>query len=291
MATFRELKAIRDALESGEKAAARKRLRPLLSQQPSADIWYLAALACETDVQAIKALRHALEHEPLHSQANRMLHRLEGATPRQASSSSLPVTPTEPLKEEEIPPLKKVKYHRKRSVWTYIGCGGSILMSLSAVLIVMSYTGSPVLGEIIGFLSGKGPVREIEGTPVELREDAPLVVTPQQSKNLRAEGTLSDTLDPGYSHEYTFSATRGEELLVGIQFFSPTASRVSRNVAVLDPDGENAERACARDRIIQGDSGLALDCRIHRSGVWRLRIFGREGESTGAYVVSIQRFD
>jgi hypothetical protein len=289
MATFRELKPIRDALDAGEKTEARKRLRPLLAKQPSADLWYLAALACSSDGQAIRALRKALELEPLHTPANRMLYRLEGEKPRSAPPDIL-LTPSAPLKEDELPPLKKVKYQRKRTVWTYMGCGGSILLSLTAVLIVANFTGSPVLANLLGFLSGSRPVQEIEGTPVEQREDAPLVVTPQQSKDLRAEGTLSDTLDAGYAHEYTFSASAGEEMAVMVQFLSPTANRVSRNVAILDPSGANAERDCTRDTILQGDSGVVLDCRIQRTGVWRLRIFGRDGESTGAYVVSVERF-
>ena len=283
MATFRELKAIRDAMDAGDKAAARKLLRPLLRQHPTADIWHLAALACETDEQAIKALRKALELEPLHSPANRMLHRLEGAKPGQAQPS------TTPLKEEELPPLKKVRYQRKRTTWTYIGCAGSILLSLTATLLVMSFTGSPILGELLGLFSGSGPVREIDGTPVQEREDAPLVVAPQQSKTLTDAQTLSDTLSGGYTHEYTFDARAGEEVVVGIQFFSPTASRVSRNVAILNPIGRNAENQCMRDRILQGDSGTVLICRIDGTGVWRVRIFGRDGESTGAYVVSVER--
>ncbi len=291
MATFRELKPIRDALDTGDKAAARKLIRPLLSQQPGAELWYLAARACETDEQAIKALRKALELEPLHTQANRMLHRLEGAKPGAEPQPAPLVTPPAPLKEAELPPLKKVKYHRKRTAWTYIGCGGSILLSLTAVLIVANFTGSSVVGDLLGFLSGSGPVHEIEGTPVEQREDAPLVVTPQQSKDLRAEGALSDTLSAGYSHEYTFSASAGEEMAVMVQFLSPTANSVSRNVAILDPSGANAERECLRDSILQGDNGVVLDCRIQRTGVWRVRIFGRDGESTGAYVVSVERFE
>jgi hypothetical protein len=289
MATFRELKAIRDALDAGDKVAARKLLRPLLAQQPTAEIWYLAARACEKDEQAVKALRKALELEPLHTQANRLLLRLEGGRPERPQITPL-TTPVTPLKEENLPPLKKVRYQRKRTVWTYVGCGGSILLSLTAMLIVANFTGSPILGELLGFFSGSSPVREIEGTPVEQREDAPLVVTPQQSRDLSSEQTLSDTLSSGYAHEYTFSARGGEEVAVMVQFLSPTANSVSRNVVILNPDGENAERSCLRDRILQGDNGVVLTCQINRSGLWRVRIFGRDGESTGAYVVGVERF-
>ncbi len=287
MATFRELKPIRDALDAGEKAAARKLLRPLLHQRPTAEVWYLAARACETDEQAVRALHKALALEPLHSPANRMLHKLEGTKP--AQPPTLLKTPTAPLREDELPPLKKVRYQTKRTTWTYIGCAGSILLSLTATLLVMTFTGSPVLGNLLGFFSGSGPVREIEGTPVQEREDAPLVVAPQQSKPLTDQQTLSDTLSGGYAHEYTFEARAGEEVFVMVQFLSPTASSVSRNVAILNPLGRSGESQCQRDSILQGDSGTVLSCRIDGSGVWRVRIFGSDGESTGAYVVSVER--
>jgi hypothetical protein len=289
MATFRELKPIRDALDAGDKEAARKLLRPLLAQQSTPDLWCLAARACYTDEQAIKALRKALALEPLHSQANRMLHKLEGARPGEPPPLTPLTTPVTPLRENELPPLKKVKYERKRTSWTYIGCAGSILLSLTATLIVMNFTGSPILGNLLGFVSGSTPVREIEGTPVQEREDAPLVVTPQQSKELANEQTVTDTLSGGFAHEYTFDAVAGDEVYVMVQFLSPTANSVSRNVVILNPDGESAEGLCMRDRILQGDTGTVLSCRIDGTGVWRVRIFGRDGESTGAYVVSVER--
>ena len=65
---------------------------------------------------------------------------------------------------------------------------------------------------------------------------------------------------------------------------------MSRNVTILDPAGHNVSDRCDRDRLLQGDNGVIFVCEIHASGVWQIRLFGREGESSGVYVVAIETF-
>jgi hypothetical protein len=117
-----------------------------------------------------------------------------------------------------------------------------------------------------------------------------VVVAPAKTQVLTRQQPISDILEPGFAHEYTFYATQGEELAVGIQFFSPTAQRVSRNIAILDPAGRNAEGQCVRDSLLQGDNGVIFSCQIYASGDWQIRLFGREGESSGVYVVAVETF-
>ena len=216
---------------------------------------------------------------------------------------------------------------RQRSIWFYIGVGSALLMSLSATYFVLMVLGSGIPGRIRGIVTGVHPVfvqdatlvyatpvavvdgtpyysqplseygdagatpiSAIHGTPVYARPDAVVVVTPSKTRALRLQEPLSDILEPGFAHEYTFEAVRGEELAVGVQFFSFTAQRVGRNVAILSPNDTSAGQACMRDRILQGDNGVAFTCQIHMSGVWKLRLFGREGESSGAYVVALDSF-
>jgi hypothetical protein len=64
---------------------------------------------------------------------------------------------------------------------------------------------------------------------------------------------------------------------------------VNRNIGILDPSGRDAESRCERNRILQGDNGAAIICTIHQTGTWSLRLLGIDGQSTGAYVVSIER--
>jgi hypothetical protein len=115
---------------------------------------------------------------------------------------------------------------------------------------------------------------------------AGFVVSPNKSADLTRGSPVSDVLDPGFAHEYTFPATAGQEIAVAVQFFSPTAKKVDANVAVLDPDGINAEEHCQRDYIFVDGSGVAFTCQAHKSGSWKIQLFGRANESTGVYVVT-----
>ena len=36
-------------------------------------------------------------------------------------------------------------------------------------------------------------------------------------------------------------------------------------------------------------SGTAFICTIYKGGTWKLQVFGRDGESTGAYVITYDR--
>lgn len=184
-----------------------------------------------------------------------------------------------------ITPLKRVQRERKRSLWDVIGCLGLIILALTSTFIVLNISG--IGGEIINFVTGNQPVSEINGTPVDMIERPVLVVPASQSSTLRSESTLSDSLTDGHVHEYSFDAFAGDEVLIGVQFFSPTAVNVPTNVSVFDPSGVNAESVCERQVMLDAQTGIGLICRISTSGTWTLRIFGREGESTGAYAVSL----
>lgn len=71
------LTPIKRAIRAGDQARARRLLKPVLQDEPSADAWTLAAMVTETNDQAIKCLRKALAIDEWHSEANRMLSRLE----------------------------------------------------------------------------------------------------------------------------------------------------------------------------------------------------------------------
>ncbi len=231
----------------------------------------------------------------------------------------------EGLREPPVRPRRR----RKRTIWTYISIASFISLSLSSSYVVLLVLGSAVPGRLRSVFTGiqpvfapestivyatpvavidgtpyyarpleeygsastnATPVTEINGTPVYARPDAVVVVIPAKSTELTRQQAISDILEPGFAHEYVFAAELGEELAIGVQFFSPTAQQVSRNVAILDPDGGDGERFCVRERILQGDNGVAFICPIHKAGQWKLRLFGREGESSGAYVVAIEKF-
>jgi len=227
-------------------------------------------------------------------------------------------------------PLKKPKRRRRLGKWRYVVLTSMILLSLSSTYFVMLVMGSGIPGRLRSIFTGvqpisapdatlvyatpvaviegtpyyaapldsygsagtgATPVTEIQGTPVYARPDAVVVVAPAKTTDLVRQQPVSDILEPGFAHEYVFTAQQGEEIAVGVQFFSPTAQGVGRNVTILDPDELSAERVCQRDHILEGDNGVVFICPVHKSGRWKVRLFGREGESSGAYVVAVEKFE
>lgn len=308
------------AIESGDKKLARRLLRPLLASSPSAELWYLAAQACETAEHESACLQRALALEPTHGKARARLAQLkQGAdpTPRPPQPPNSALAPAQPraasaapfqqpeaalqkrvtveLSREELRALKKARPTRKgRGPWAYIGCLSMIVMSLAASYLVLLVLGSAVPAQVRSLITGEqapfSSQDQIEGTPVRDRPDAVIHARADLKKPLDQSGEVTDILEPGYTHEYSFEVFNGEEIAVYVQFVSLTARSVRRNVAVFDSMGRDAENRCQRDQILQDGTGTIFDCFVDESGIWSVRIFGREGESTGVYVVSVQRF-
>lgn len=291
------LQAIKDALNTGDKKTAQSLLRPLLKDKPTADLWVLAAKAANSNEQAIDFLRRALALDPFHNEANRLLFKLEGAKPlteqekeHQKEQQKERALPKVVVKEEDLPPLKKVR--RKRPNW-----GRRLLILL--LLLIFSASCTAITLNLVGVITGPvtaitvitggpQPVTEVNGTPLENVSDAPMRVEASSSESAQTQDT--NVLDPGYLHEYNFRATAGESYSIYVQFLSVTANRVSRNVAIVDPHGRNAAPTCQRDQILQGDNNVAYTCSINETGEWRVRILGRRGESVGVYFVGVQKF-
>ncbi|NWG16873.1 MAG: hypothetical protein HXY41_09580 [Chloroflexi bacterium] len=307
------LQPVREAIKAGDKRRARELLRPLLADDPTADTWFLAAQASPTREQAIRFLNRALALDPTHERAGRALSRLSAPADDALPPLESLVQPPISIPETALPPLKKARAQRRRSSWALVGLAGSLLLSLSLTYAALTALGSPIAAQVRAILGG-GPSQSSEGTPVfgqprQPDSGAPVigqpsgggdgsigsspsssfVVRPNKSVELKRQQPVSDVLDAGFAHEYTFEAARGEEIAVGVQFLSPTAKKVGMNVAVIGPDGYNAESRCQRDQILTDGSSVAFICTVHQSGIWKLQLFGRDGESTGVYVVTYER--
>jgi hypothetical protein len=307
-----DLIPVLSAIQAGDKARARELLKSVLKLSPSAEAWYQASRITEKPEHEAQCLRRALGLDPLHVDARRRLRELEDAgvqAPVEEKSVLLASPPPaqklapdvvrpkkatarqKPLPDEGLAPLKKVRRQKKkRGAWFYVGIAAAAIGALTSTYFVLIFLGSPIPGMVLGVFTGERPVTEIDGVPLEQVEDAVMRVGPSRQAEISRSEPVSDALEPGLLHEYRFEARQGEEVAIGIQFFSPTAQRVNRNIAILDPAGRDAESRCVRDRILQGDNGAVMICEIHQSGTWRVRILGRTNESTGAYVVSVEKF-
>lgn len=280
---------------------------PAVAGPRTADDWVREAENESDSYRAIQHLRQALQLEPLHSKANRMLFQLEGAKP---GGEARPVTaaPREPrpaaapaqtpapaaylAARVQTPnlvdkPLRKVEEKQKAAgAWVYIGIMGAIVTTLVLIYIMLNLSGSPIAWQIATFLQGETPVESINGTPIARVPNAVLQVEPAQTHHLDRNSYVDSYLNPGIAHEYRFEATSGDRIYLVTEFFSPDATNVSRNLVIYGPSGQPAN--CDRQAFSDGSNGVATICNIRTSGEWRLRVLGIEGQSTGPYVVSYQ---
>jgi hypothetical protein len=194
-----------------------------------------------------------------------------------------------PVEVDDYEAFKPGKHHRKKASTTRrIVILSVLLIAASVTLFTLNMVGiisGPITAVTI-LTGGATPVREIDGVPLHLVEDAPLRVEPAQTELLEARD--ADVLEPGYEHEYTFTGRADREMAIYVQFLSLAANRVSRNVVLLRPDNSDATSLCQRDSILQGDNNIALICSLDAAGEWKVRILGREGESVGAYFVGVE---
>jgi len=283
-----ELMPVMAAIEAGDKARARRLLRPLL-ENPTAELWYVASQAVEQPEHEAACLQRALALDPLHAKARTRLIELKGgAVQLVAPPAPTPSLPQPPLDALTLP--LKERERRRRSPLVKPGCLLLALFSaLAAAYFVASVLGLGIAGRLTALLSGLPPVREYNGVPVDQLPDPALVVPADQTTALRAGQQEMQVLHDGYVHEYRFEASAGSEVAIYVQFLSLTAKAVRRNVAVLDASGQDARGRCQRDAILQDGSGIIFTCRANQSGTWTVRIFGKEGESSGAYFVSVER--
>lgn len=285
-----ELMSVMAAIEAGDKARARRLLRPLL-EQPNAEVWYMASQAAEQPAQEAACLQRALALDPLHGRARTRLLALQGEAVQPVPQPPAPQPSLEALTQIPLKPLKPPKAQR-RGVLARPGCLLLGVFSLAAAsYFVMSVLGLQIAGRIASVLGGAPAVREYNGVPVDQLPDPALVVPADQTAPLRTGQQEMQVLPVGYVHEYAFEARAGTEVAIYVQFLSLTAKAARRNVAVLDAAGQDARGRCQRDAILQDGSGIIFTCQVDRGGTWTVRIFGKEGESSGAYFVSVERLE
>lgn len=315
------LTIVREEIAKGHVIRARKILRMLLEETPTAPLWYLASTICETPEQEMGCLKNALKIDPNHIHAReryielKKVRREEMMPPLMVLVEDLP----EPGAIKAAPdPFTAKRIRRKQSQrrWAVVSLVATITMSLSSTYFVLTMVGSPIPAQIRAFVSGQtgndragkpifgnqtgsgqlntpnAPVPPVSATNENYSAEAAaggFVVRPNKSEQLQAEKPVNDVLDPGFAHEYLLKASKGEEIAIAVQFFSPTAHKVASNMAVLDPDGYNASAQCERGSILSDGSSVTYVCKINKSGNWKLQLFGHSGESTGVYIVTYQR--
>lgn len=296
---YMSLEAIQTLIDQGDTKQARQQLKQILQTEPSAQAWYLTALAVDDQDQQIKCLRQALKLDEFHTPANRLLYQIEGGVPLHELEKQR--EHEEKLKNRVIEPLDKIERQMKQDRFqkhqsrqrrrTRLGCLFSLLLSVSCSMFAASLVGMlpGFIGTVMSLIGQPTPVYEIEGTPIEERDDALIVMTPSQSN--RATDQDVEVMDHGYLHEYQFNVRMGKSYAAYVQFMSLSANHVSRNVAILNENGVDVTYTCERERILEGDMGIAYICKATSSGIWAVRVLGITGESVGAYFIGVESLE
>ncbi len=254
----------------------------------SADDWVKKAMATDNQDEAIGYLKRALELEPLHSKANRMLFQLEGAVPKAAAAAAKARIVT-PLPVADLATLKKATVTNKRSNWFYAVLIGSILVGLSLIFFLLGITGSPIASQIANIIQGRSAVTQINGVPLNEVPNAVLQVNPQDRTSVLYGQKITDTLDNGFARAYIFDVLSGQTVGIVVFFTSKGAQHVSKNVAVVDSTGKSAGNRCQMKRNATQDSSVNFSCKIDQTGKWSILILGINGESTGFYAINIEQ--
>lgn len=295
--TEETLQAIYQALVDGDKRRARRLIQSVAQHTRSADVYYYGAFVAGDYPQARRLLERALALEPLHTGANRLhmqlekqgVIALEGVPP--APPTNRPATTSGTIADADLRRRKQARAKRNhRSLFAFIAV--SMVLSLVSSWLVLLLLGiaSWATEPVAQAFGGQPAARAYNGTPIaEIDNPARLLDFPAALSTTLPRGatnTTGEVLRDGVLHEYTFQASMGENLAVAVQFFSPFAEDVSSHVAIFDPNERIAERRCSHEVILDEQTGAAYICDIDVSGTWTIRIYGREGASTGVYVVS-----
>lgn len=123
---------------------------PTTNKNESADDWVQKALSTANQDEAIGYLKQALELEPLHSKANRMLFQLEGAVPKPPPGTAKIAAP---IAGADLSPLKRANTATtKRGVGFYAMSMGLVLAGLSTLFFILTITGSPIATQIANII-------------------------------------------------------------------------------------------------------------------------------------------
>ncbi len=258
---------------------------PAVKKTESADNLVQQAMNTSDKDEAIGYLKRALEIEPLHSKANRVLFQLEGAVPKSAT----PARVVAPVSANDLSPLKKASaVPVKRSNWFYAVVIGGILVAISVMFFLLSISGSPIPNQIANFIQGKRAVTAIGGVPLKDVPNAVMQVIPQNSSSITFGQKINDTLENGFSHAYVFDVVAGRGVGIGIWFVSDAARHVAKNVVVVDSTGRSAGNRCQMINNSAVDTSVNFSCSVDQTGQWSVRLLGIDGESTGSYWVTVE---
>lgn len=306
------LEEVRRAIKAQDYTRAKDLLRPILKTRPTAEAWYLATQLTDDKEKKVEFARKALQLDPLHSGANRILGPLKGSVVYTENTVERSERAQKLLEEATAHHTVAKSAHkrnkRRRRTRRALGCVVWFLISgICSATLVMNLIGiwTAPLGIANQVGSGIAPVTEYEGVPIAQLEFPVNVVPITQDTpydTFTGQPSIS-VLNHGHAHAYSFEMYGGRALAVVIGFISPSPRDFKRNVAMydaqgnditdsqcqqIDPPPEIYEQQPTLQTVAQYVSLLMMACPASMSGQYQIKIAGVEGESTGLYVFIVQ---
>ncbi len=279
--SLERLEKARRLLEAGERAAALTLIKAVLyEERRNVRAWWLAAHAAPNQDEAAIALRVVLKLQPDHAPARAALDRL-GATARPAGTAA-PVEAAAPAtaSPKGSPVTARPRSRTGRNLTTLaLILLSMIVMSGGGLLFILNLTGSPLLGQIETGLSGGQT----------LPTATPALIGPSAQ--------VQDVLNSGETQVYRFFAEADTEMFVGVGFATVASDAdTSGAIDLIDPEGYRVASSSPEGMpftmpalpLLQTGNIAVLHFTLDMRGVWEIRLNGREGTSSGAYVMLME---
>lgn len=277
--TSQQLDEARQRLRAGDRPAALHILKAILVQdRTQVEAWWLAAQAASDRAEAEAALRVVLKLQPDHPRAGQALARLQttGVTP----AAARPIRPPNPQRITSAPPQRPTTQNRGRRARVRLLAAllSLVVIAASGTLFVLNLIGHPLAHQIQSGLSASDPA-----TP------APAFIA--SGSQLQGIVNAEETL------HYYFQGSAGTDMFVGVGFAAVSSdANTDGSLELFDPNGYRVA-VSGRDSApfeVPTLPGLnvgnvsVLYTALDVSGVWELRLIGREGRSAGAFVLMMQ---
>ena len=282
--TSQQLDEARQRLRAGDRPAALCILKAILVEDRAhVEAWWLAAQAAASRTEAETALRVVLKLQPDHPHAGQALARLQRLQMQTAGSAPVAAPPVRstPARHIPAPPPARVTAEtrgRRNRVRVLAIVLSLLVMMGSGALFVLNLTGHPLAHQIESSLNA-GPLPT--ATPAYIASGA----------------QLQGIVEAGETRRYYFQGAAGTDMFVGVGFAAVASDATTDGaLELIDPAGYRMA-VSGRDGApfeIPSLPGLnvgnvsVLYASLDMTGVWELRLIGREALSSGPFVLLMQ---
>lgn len=272
------------------KAGANNNARPILEDilkidPDNIDAWWLSVFIAETPQRKRAALGQVLQIQPDHTAAQALAHTLDAHAKKM----------TGPLPERPIPIIPPKKKRRIRWAYVLFSAFGVVAMMFTSLLILDNYTGGELFDdferELLGEPKPLGYINILYGGTAS--EDTPeqdrLPIT--KRRNINFGGTQLGVLPVNEAHEFRFTARRGDEVVVVVNF----PNNGNGNVEAMELWNSSGTMV-ARELIGMGFNagpltGRVMQYNVYAEGGFSVVIYSQPNGPSGNYTLLITTID